>query len=275
MVCFEPLTLETFAYKTRFHSPIIESLGYKTWSCKAINAVIEEGGGWSIEPASDRGLRKVNEYRDCDDNIRRDKTDIAQNTRSAAPLAGKMLVVERPRRDDIIWKAQGEAADICVMEVFKWMERGSAPSRGGRGYDRGDRKDSLWNGGVGRQVPVGLSGGGHGDDGGGADEQSGRKDFGDGTRGGGGGDDDKHDGNDRAGDNDDAVADVDGSEHSIPTSTSPSSGAWSPQDDTQLRNARANGKNWSEIQSTHFQSKTRNACRKRHERLIMRENELE
>ena len=61
---------------------------------------------------------------------------------------------------------------------------------------------------------------------------------------------------------------------SLPThlSTRPSSGAWSPQDDTQLMTARAAGQNWSQIQSSYFPTKTANACRKRHERLADRKN---
>lgn len=60
----------------------------------------------------------------------------------------------------------------------------------------------------------------------------------------------------------------------LPTRLSirPSSGAWSPQDDTQLMTARAAGQNWSQIQSAYFPTKTANACRKRHERLADRKN---
>ncbi|KAJ2902812.1 myb family transcription factor [Zalerion maritima] len=49
-----------------------------------------------------------------------------------------------------------------------------------------------------------------------------------------------------------------------------SSGAWSGQDDQTLLAARAQGLNWSQIQATYFPSKTSNACRKRHERLMER-----
>ncbi|PMD37698.1 hypothetical protein L207DRAFT_80389 [Hyaloscypha variabilis F] len=52
----------------------------------------------------------------------------------------------------------------------------------------------------------------------------------------------------------------------------PSSGAWNPQDDQTLVAARAQGMNWAPIQQTYFPSKTPNACRKRHERLIERRN---
>jgi hypothetical protein len=37
-------------------------------------------------------------------------------------------------------------------------------------------------------------------------------------------------------------------------------------------NARSQGMNWASIQQANFPSKTPNACRKRHERLVEREN---
>jgi hypothetical protein len=49
-----------------------------------------------------------------------------------------------------------------------------------------------------------------------------------------------------------------------------SSGAWSPQDDKSLLQARQQGLNWAQIQSSYFPNKTPNACRKRHERLMER-----
>ncbi|KAH0556657.1 hypothetical protein GP486_005537 [Trichoglossum hirsutum] len=55
-----------------------------------------------------------------------------------------------------------------------------------------------------------------------------------------------------------------------PTSLRSSSGAWSPRDDEMLINARAQGLNWAPIQQQHFPTKTPNACRKRHERLMER-----
>ncbi|TLD31121.1 hypothetical protein PspLS_02988 [Pyricularia sp. CBS 133598] len=61
--------------------------------------------------------------------------------------------------------------------------------------------------------------------------------------------------------------------HGLPTPSHPhraSSGAWSAEEDQTLLAARAQGLNWSSIQSTHFPSKTSNACRKRHERLMER-----
>ncbi|KAI0144437.1 hypothetical protein GGR57DRAFT_507490 [Xylariaceae sp. FL1272] len=50
----------------------------------------------------------------------------------------------------------------------------------------------------------------------------------------------------------------------------PSSGAWTPQDDQNLIAARQQGLNWSQIQTQYFPSKSPNACRKRHERLMER-----
>ena len=49
-----------------------------------------------------------------------------------------------------------------------------------------------------------------------------------------------------------------------------SSGAWTPQDDQNLLQARQQGLNWAQIQSGYFPNKTPNACRKRHERLMER-----
>ena len=46
-----------------------------------------------------------------------------------------------------------------------------------------------------------------------------------------------------------------------------SSAAWSHDDDERLMQCRAQGMNWGPI-STQFPSKTANACRKRHERLM-------
>ena len=54
------------------------------------------------------------------------------------------------------------------------------------------------------------------------------------------------------------------------SSTRPSSGAWNPTDDQTLMAARAQGMNWAPIQQAYFPSKTPNACRKRHERLMER-----
>ncbi|EPE35290.1 Homeo [Glarea lozoyensis ATCC 20868] len=54
------------------------------------------------------------------------------------------------------------------------------------------------------------------------------------------------------------------------TSLRPSSGAWSPTDDQTLMGARSQGMNWAPIQQTYFPTKTPNACRKRHERLMER-----
>ncbi|KAI9838550.1 MAG: hypothetical protein M1819_004859 [Sarea resinae] len=57
-----------------------------------------------------------------------------------------------------------------------------------------------------------------------------------------------------------------------PSAQRPSSCAWSPMEDEILMRARAQGLNWAPIQHTHFPSKTPNACRKRHERLMERRN---
>jgi hypothetical protein len=52
------------------------------------------------------------------------------------------------------------------------------------------------------------------------------------------------------------------------SSIRPSSGAWNPQDDQTLMAARHDGMNWGHIQQAYFPTKTPNACRKRHERLM-------
>lgn len=57
---------------------------------------------------------------------------------------------------------------------------------------------------------------------------------------------------------------------SMPTSHRASSGAWAPHEDQQLLAARMQGLNWGQIKETYFPSKTPNACRKRHERLMER-----
>jgi len=52
------------------------------------------------------------------------------------------------------------------------------------------------------------------------------------------------------------------------TNTSP----WSVRDDETLIRARAQGLNWNQISPKHFLSRTPNACRKRHQRLMERQN---
>jgi hypothetical protein len=47
-------------------------------------------------------------------------------------------------------------------------------------------------------------------------------------------------------------------------------GTWTAADDRTLLAARARGQHWGELQTAHFPSKTANACRKRHERLMDR-----
>lgn len=59
----------------------------------------------------------------------------------------------------------------------------------------------------------------------------------------------------------------------LQVSIRPSSGAWTPSDDQTLMAARAQGMNWASIQQSYFPSKTPNACRKRHERLMERRGE--
>ncbi|KAH6719725.1 hypothetical protein BKA61DRAFT_707599 [Leptodontidium sp. MPI-SDFR-AT-0119] len=54
----------------------------------------------------------------------------------------------------------------------------------------------------------------------------------------------------------------------LQVSIRPSSGAWTPSDDQTLKAARVRGMNWVPIQQSYFPSKTPNACRKRHERLM-------
>ncbi|KAI8937788.1 hypothetical protein NX059_005486 [Plenodomus lindquistii] len=50
------------------------------------------------------------------------------------------------------------------------------------------------------------------------------------------------------------------------------SSSWTTKDDEILTQARAQGLNWNQIGPKHFPSKTPNACRKRHERLMERQN---
>jgi hypothetical protein len=57
---------------------------------------------------------------------------------------------------------------------------------------------------------------------------------------------------------------------SLPAQHRASSGAWNSQDDQTLVAARSAGQNWSQIQANYFPTKTGNACRKRHERLMER-----
>ncbi|KAL9604768.1 MAG: hypothetical protein Q9219_000216 [cf. Caloplaca sp. 3 TL-2023] len=45
-------------------------------------------------------------------------------------------------------------------------------------------------------------------------------------------------------------------------------GIWTNHDDDQLKRARQQGLNWTAIAETYFPTKTPNACRKRHERLM-------
>jgi hypothetical protein len=47
---------------------------------------------------------------------------------------------------------------------------------------------------------------------------------------------------------------------------------WTAEDDQTLLDARASGMNWPPIAEKHFPTKSPNACRKRHERLVERRN---
>lgn len=53
-----------------------------------------------------------------------------------------------------------------------------------------------------------------------------------------------------------------------PTSPRSTAGPWQPEDDAQLIEARKHSLNWADISQQYFPSKTANACRKRHERLM-------
>lgn len=50
------------------------------------------------------------------------------------------------------------------------------------------------------------------------------------------------------------------------------SSSWSQVDDETLIKARAQGLNWNQISPKHFPTKSANACRKRHERLMEKQN---
>ena len=60
-----------------------------------------------------------------------------------------------------------------------------------------------------------------------------------------------------------------------PTTNEPhSSTPWTPASDDQLMRARQQGLNWQTIAETYFRNKTANACRKRHERLMEKRNNI-
>jgi len=68
-----------------------------------------------------------------------------------------------------------------------------------------------------------------------------------------------------------------GPSHRLSVSTASAAGgtrssSWSTKDDETLIQARAQGLNWNQIGPKHFPNKTPNACRKRHERLMERQN---
>jgi hypothetical protein len=56
----------------------------------------------------------------------------------------------------------------------------------------------------------------------------------------------------------------------LPAQHRASSGAWTANEDQTLLAARQAGQNWTQIQAAYFATKTPNACRKRHERLMER-----
>ncbi|KAL8723233.1 MAG: hypothetical protein Q9225_000423 [Loekoesia sp. 1 TL-2023] len=56
--------------------------------------------------------------------------------------------------------------------------------------------------------------------------------------------------------------------HSNTSNKRHATGTWSNRDDEQLKHARQQGLNWTAIAEKYFPSKTPNACRKRHERLL-------
>lgn len=51
------------------------------------------------------------------------------------------------------------------------------------------------------------------------------------------------------------------------------SSSWSAKDDETLMVARTQGLNWNQIAPKHFPTKSPNACRKRHERLMERQHQ--
>lgn len=69
--------------------------------------------------------------------------------------------------------------------------------------------------------------------------------------------------------------DTGGPNYNPPNTSEPhSSTPWSPASDDQLMRARQQGLNWQTIADTHFPQKTANACRKRHERLMEKRNNI-
>lgn len=64
--------------------------------------------------------------------------------------------------------------------------------------------------------------------------------------------------------------------NSVSTASAAGGGArsstWSQQDDDLLIKSRAQGLNWNQIAPKHFPTKSANACRKRHERLMEKQN---
>ena len=57
-----------------------------------------------------------------------------------------------------------------------------------------------------------------------------------------------------------------------PPSSNRTASAWTADEDEMLKTARAQGLNWQPIAQKYFPSKSPNACRKRHERLMDRKH---
>ena len=72
------------------------------------------------------------------------------------------------------------------------------------------------------------------------------------------------------------MAPVSGAETSLPASASGgrhnSSKTWGPEEDKTLLRVRQENLNWNLIAEKYFPNKTGNACRKRHERLVIKNN---
>lgn len=58
----------------------------------------------------------------------------------------------------------------------------------------------------------------------------------------------------------------------MPTTPQRPAAIWTPTEDERLMAARTSGLNWQPIATKYFPTKTANACRKRHERLMERKN---
>lgn len=72
-----------------------------------------------------------------------------------APIS-KLTVDGKHRYETKNGRDDSGYSDALARLVKWWIEQGSTPSTGGNSYDRGDGKDSLWQGGGNRQAPNGL-----------------------------------------------------------------------------------------------------------------------